>query len=107
MRRIIAVAVLALAACSHSYPVLDEDGTYYQATSSSAGTYTTEGSARANGRPCSWQVLSADWSHHTGITAVADSQIAHGNAAVGQAGHVTVAPGQYFVSYGCKPWHHD
>lgn len=100
-------AVLTLVGCSHDYPVLDKDGTYYHAGTSTAGTYVTDGSARSNGRPCNWMVLSADWSQNTSITARAQSQISRGQAAVNQPGQVTLESGQYFVSYGCKPWHHN
>jgi Protein of unknown function (DUF2510) len=74
--------------------VMDTDGTYYQIGHAEAGTYETEGSQRANGRPCSW----------TRTRTEIGDMIASGTVDVGERDRVTVDAGEYFVSYGCRPW---
>ncbi|MCV7017635.1 DUF2510 domain-containing protein [Mycolicibacterium aichiense] len=90
------VAYLATGPHSSS-PGMDNDGTYYHIDGSAAGTYMTEGSRRANGRPCNWTRT------RTPTIEIAN-MIAGGQVAVGEHGVVTVNAGEYFVSYGCKPW---
>ena len=76
---------------------MDEDGTFYHINESTAGTYETDGSQRASGRPCNWtRTRRPTLKINDGITA--------GTVAVGERGQVTVNAGEYFVSFGCKPW---
>lgn len=80
-----------------SAPDMDKDGTYYKIDASAAGTYVTEGSQRTNGRPCNWTRTRTPTIHISDM-------IAGGQVAVGERGAVTVNAGEYFVTYGCKPW---
>jgi hypothetical protein len=88
--------VAAFVGSDHSV-TLDEDGTYYKIDASSAGTYETDGSQRSNGRAC-------NWTRTTTPTIDITDMIEAGTAAVGQRSRVTLRAGEYFVSYGCKPW---
>lgn len=81
----------------HSPAAMDKDGAYYQIDAGNAGTYVTEGSQRPNGRPCSWTRTRTPTIHIIDM-------IAGGEVAVGERGVVTVNAGEYFVTYGCKPW---
>jgi hypothetical protein len=78
-------------------PAMDKDGTYYHIGDSAVGTYETQGSARTNGRPCNWVRLSAP-------TLTIENTIEEGKVQANETGRVTVKSGEYFVSYGCKPW---
>jgi hypothetical protein len=85
---------------------MDKDGTYYHIDDSAAGTYETQGSARTNGRPCNWMRLSADWNKTDTIDGIYASLIDKGDVGRGETARVTVHGGEYFVSYGCEPWHY-
>lgn len=74
-----------------------ESGTYYRIDS--GGSYETDGTdAATNSRICNWVRTSTS-------PATLDSVIASGSVLAGQHGMVTVSGGEYFVSYGCLPWH--
>ncbi|SBS73756.1 hypothetical protein MHPYR_180036 [uncultured Mycobacterium sp.] len=93
-----ASCVAYLATGPHSSaPDMDKDGTYYKIDASTAGTYVTDGSQRSNGRPCNWTRTRTP-------TIEIINMIAMGDVAVGERGVVTVNAGEYFVTYGCKPW---
>lgn len=85
-------------------PAMDKDGTYYHIGDSAVGTYETQGSARTNGRPCNWVRLSADWNKKDTIEDLHAAFIDNGDVQPGETARVTVKSGEYFVSYGCKPW---
>jgi hypothetical protein len=100
-----AVCALAVAGCAgtQQFPPMDRDGVYYEAFPESQGAWETTGSARSNGRDCQWR-LHAYAPATDSIADVAASMITRGAVAPGQTARVTLASGEFFVSYGCQPW---
>ncbi len=85
-------------------PVLDKNGTYYHVNAGTDGTYETQGSNRspnANGviRPCTWTRLRAP-------DDTIENTIEMGKVEANETGRVTLESGEYFVFYGCHPWHY-
>jgi len=82
---------------------MDESGTFYHIDDSAAGIYETAGSDRPNGRPCRWERRTGT---RTDIHGSYEDVVEWGNVGPGQQKQVKLRGGEYFVSYGCKPWHH-
>lgn len=95
-----AVCALMLTGCvgTQAMQPMDVSGTYYHIFPESQGVWETTGSDRTNDNPCTWTRTSE-------VPSTIASTIAMGRIARNQTVRVRLRSGEYFVSYGCKPWH--
>ena len=90
---------------------MDKDGVYYQVKPGDEGNYVTAGPSHGNRfeDTCQWAHLSPtfDLSKYTEIDALDETVpgfINGGEVTDGHNGYVTLRVGEYFRSYGCRPW---
>lgn len=87
--------VCLLAACQQSSLTADKDDAFYPIHEDSAGVYLTVGPRE--GEQCNWARTSRP------SRDVADF-IEVGEGKPGENTRVSLRPGDYFISWGCRPW---
>lgn len=93
---VLAAATVAGCSADQQVPAMDADGTPFHLTNTAVGVWETAGSVRSD-TPCSW-------TRSTATPATFDNLIDVGRSE--GATRVSVQDGDWFVSYGCMPWHH-